>query len=218
MDRKIAREGIESLTLMELLVSIVIISIMVLTIYGIYTFTQTQVLNADRRTKVQNELSYALEHMSKYVQQANGSLSRNAIQYYPDPLSPGTATGFRVYLDFRNPQTPSDFTDDGWIDYTLSLNTLTATCTANGGTCPFTTDNLTGRIITGVVGDTIMPNSPTSGFYIKIGSLTDTQGSFVDIGLVGRYSPTVATSIATRSTNPQVEMKTKMICHDCSTH
>ena len=167
---------------------------------------------------MQNELTYALEHMSKYVQQANGNLSRNAIQYYPDPLSAVTATGFRVYIDLNSTQTPSVYTDDGYIDYTLSSNTLTATCTANGGICPFTTENLTARIIAGVVGDTIMPNSPTSGFYIKIGSLTDTLGTFVDIGLVGRYYPTVATSLATRFTNPQVEMKTKLICNSCSTH
>jgi type II secretory pathway pseudopilin PulG len=211
MNRKIARENIKSLTLIELLVSIIILSIMVLTIYGIYTFSQSQVLNADRRTKVQNELSYALEHMSKYVQQANGSLSRNAIQYVG-------ATGFRVYIDLNPTQTPSVSSDDGWIDYTLSSNTLTATCTANGGTCPFVTENLTDKIIAGVVVDTIMPNSPTSGFYIKIGSLTDTLGTFVDIGLVGRYYPTVATSLATRFRNPQVEMKTKLICNNSSTN
>ncbi len=164
-------------------------------------------ISSDKRAKLQNEVSYALEHMSKYIQQANGNLSRNAIQYYPLGLPPTSATGFRVYIDLRNPQTPSDLTDDGYIDYTLSSNTLTVACTANGGTCPFTpaTENLTGKIIAGVAGDTIMPETPAldKGFYVKV---TD-QGMAVDIGLAGRHSPLVLAS----PDNPQVSMKTRLI-------
>ncbi len=209
MNKKIARESIKSITLIELLVSIVILSIMVLIIYGIYTFSHSQVLNADRRTKVQNELTYALEHMSKYVQQANGDTNNPPIKVYPNP--PETQTGFQVRVDFNNPQTPSSLADDAWISYYLSGNILTAACSGTG--CPFVSEALSNRVIANFI-DGIMPNSPTDGFYVKI----DSSGSLVDIGLVGRYKPTEDTSLATRFTNPQVEIKTKIICNNSSTN
>ena len=204
--------------MVELIVSIIIVSIMTLTVYGIYTYSHSQVLNAERRSKVQNELAFALEHMSKYAQQANGTLSRKAIQYYPDPLSPGPATGFRVYIDLNNPQTPSNVADDGWIDYVLSSNTLAATCTANGGTCPFTpaTENLTDKIISGAGGGTIMPDTdnPADGFYFNI----DALGNVIEIGLVGRFKPTVSLTTATKLLNPQAKMKAKIVCNNASTN
>ena len=212
-------KNIKSVTLVELLIAMMVVAIMVLSFYSLENYGHQQVMSADRRAKVQNSLSYCLEHMSKYVQQANGNSNRKAIQYIPGPTG-SSATGFRVYIDLNIPQTPSVLTDDGWIDYTLSgvPLKLTAACNANGGSCPFTTEVLSDKIIAGVEGDTIMPSSPTSGFYIMIGSLSTTLGTFVDIGLVGRYLPTVATSLATRLTNPQVEMKTQIICNNSSTN
>ncbi|MCX5669038.1 MAG: prepilin-type N-terminal cleavage/methylation domain-containing protein [Candidatus Omnitrophica bacterium] len=206
----------KSVTLIELLISMVIVGIMVLSFYSLETFGHQQVMSVGRRAKVQNNLAYALEHIGKYVQQANGDLSRKAIQYYPGPGAAG-ATGFSVYIDLRssddatNRLTPSVFTDDGRIDYTLSTNTLTATCTANGGTCPFTTEIVTDKIIAGVVGGSTLPASPTSGFYV----LVDPLGNYVDIGLVGRYTPTAASA---RLTNPQIAMKTRLICNNAPTH
>ena len=196
---------IRGLTLIELMIAIVLLGMFVLGFYSIDLFSRYHVISSDKRAKLQNEISYALEHMSKYVQQANGNLSRNAIQYYPLGSLPANATGFRVYIDLRNPQTPADLIDDGYIDYTLSLNTLTVACTANGGTCPFSSENLTDKIIEGVAGDTIMPETPAldKGFYVKV---TD-QGMAVDIGLVGKHSPLVAAS----PDNPQVSMKTRLI-------
>jgi Tfp pilus assembly protein PilV len=184
------------LSLIELLVSMILMSLVLLGFFSIELFSSHHVVSSDRRAKVQNEISYAIEYMSKYVQQANGNLSRSAIQ--------ANATGFRVYIDLNSTQTPSVLTDDGWIDYTLSSNTLTATCTANGGTCPFTSpENLTTKIIAGVAGNTIMPEFPDKGFYV---SITD-QGTAVDIGLVGRYDPAAAAS----SDNPQISMKTRLV-------
>ena len=203
------------INLIELIVSIVLMSLVFLGFFSIELFSRHHVISSDKRVKVQNEISYAIEHMSKYVQQANGSLSRRAIQYYPGPTSAG-ATGFRIYIDLRSvtTQTPSVLTDDGWIDYTLSTNTLIATCTPNGGSCPFTSpENLTspapyGKILAGVVADNTMPQTPSNGFYIRITN----QGTAVDIGLAGRYDPAVAAS----PDNPQISMKTRLICPSSS--
>ena len=217
-------KNIKGITFVELLISLIVVSIMVLSFYSLETYGHRQVMIADRRVKVQNDLAYALEHMAKYVQQASGNLSKKAIQYYPNPANAATATGFRVYVDLNSTQTPSVFTDDGWIDYDLfNSNTLRATCTANGGTCPFTSpEYLSYKIISGVVGNTTMPVSPTNGFYVLVGSL----GNFVDVGLVGLYDPNkpisnTGVNPVTRKTefvNPQVAMKTKIICNSSSSN
>ena len=209
-------ENIKSLTIIELLISMIIVSLMVVSFYSLETYGHKEVITADRRAKIQNSLAYCLEHMSKYVQQANGASNRKPIQYRPGP-GPVGANGFRVYIDLRNPQTPSVLTDDGWIDYTLAANTLTATCTANGGNCPFAAEALTDRIIAGVVGGSVMPVSPASGFYVLVNS----EGNSVDVGLVGRYTPTEAVSkggalITPDEINPQEEMKTRLSCNNIS--
>ena len=191
-----------AISLIELLVSMIIMSLVLLGFFSVDSFSRHHVISSDRRAKVQNEISYAIEYMSKYVQKSNGNLSRNAIQYYPGPTFAG-ATGFRVYVDLNNRQTPSVLTDDGWIDYTFSVNTLTATCTANGGSCPFASEILSNKIIAGVLGNVIMPEFPDNGFYVNI---TD-QGTAVDIGLAGRYIPATAASLD----NPQISMKTRLI-------
>jgi Tfp pilus assembly protein PilV len=209
-------KNIKSLSLSELMISILMVGMMILSFYTLQTFSNVQAITADRRAKVQNDLAYCLEHMSKYVQKATGNSIRQAIQY--------CANGFRVYVDFNSPPTPLDFSDDGYIDYTLSSNTLTATCSAGAGTCPFTVpENLTSKIIAGVTTGSSMPAIPTNGFYINIGSDIYTLATFLDIGLVGRYSPTEAISTGRNLTtpqevNPQVALKTKLICNNSSTN
>lgn len=219
--------NIKAISLIELMISIMVVGIMFLSFFGLETFSYKQILGADRRTKVQNSLDYSLEHMSKYVQQANGNFSRNAIQYY------GT-TGFSVYVDLVTAgHTPNDTSDDSEIRYELPIgsNTLTATCIPHDGlsSCASViTGTLSDKIISGVAADTLIPDTgdpyntpytgPTSGFYIKIGTDIYSLGTFVDIGLVGRYYPNVTPTDSTRLTNPQVAMKTRLICNNSSTN
>ncbi|MDD5108862.1 MAG: hypothetical protein PHC29_05070 [Candidatus Omnitrophica bacterium] len=205
----------KSITLIELIVSILIVSTMVLCIYSLETFSHGQVINSDRRVKVQNDLAYALEHMSKYLQQANGN--RPVFQLFP----PGNPTGFRVWVDFNNPHTPSDYTDDAQIRYSLSGNTLSASC--SGGLCgSFVDEDLSGRIISGFSNTIIpdpLPSPPSSGFYFIIDPDSNGMSNVVEIGLIGLYDPSASTTpSALLTTNPQVMMKTRVICSNCSTN
>jgi Tfp pilus assembly protein PilE len=179
-----------SITLVELLISVTVVGVIILSFYSIDTFSRNQVVNSDRRTKLQNELSYALDHMGKYVQQGIGNNSSAANQGIQS-----TASGFRVRVDFNNPQTPLALTDDAWINYSLNSNNLTTSCTPIGaGTCgSFTAETFSGRIIT---------------FTPQVGD----NGTTVNVYLVGRYDPAQAAS----QRNPQVEMRTKLICSSCS--
>lgn len=210
MDKKSVKKNKRAVTLVELIVSIVIVSIMVLTVYSIYSYSQGQVLNAERRTKVQNELGFAMEHMSKYVQQANGDTLNPPIKLYPNAVTP---TGFQARVDFNDPQTPSDLTDDAWVSYTLSTNTLSTACTPEAaGTCgSFVNETLSDKVIANFISGT-MPNNPANGFYVSI----DASGNIAEVGLVGRFKPTEAVTTATRLLNPQVELKAKMLSNSAS--
>lgn len=182
------------LSLIELLVSMILMSLVVLGFFSIDLFSRHHVISSDRRAKVQNEVSYAIEYMSKYVQQSIGDFNNPPIRRYP---ASGAQTGFEVRVD--DPLTPS-YLDENWVSFYLDGNTLKA---LQGGT----TEILSGRIAGVFAGDTVMPEYPSTeptpvGFYVKI-----TDGVAVDIGLVGRYNSAVAAS----PDNPQISMKTRLI-------
>jgi len=130
--------------------------------------------------------------MSKYVQQGVGNYSNPPITQYPVS---GSQVGFRVRVDLNDPKTPSDLTDDTWIIFYLDGNQLKMVKSGS-------TEVLSSRICTGFVADH-MPQFPASGFYVYI---TD-QGVAVDVGLMGRYSP----SSSVGPDNPQVSMKTRLV-------
>lgn len=192
------RNKLRGVTLIELVISITIISVMVLGLYSINIFSRNQVLSSDRRAKLQIDLVNALEHMSKYVHQANGNFNNPAIEVL--------GSGFRVRVDFNSPQTPLNLADDGWVSYALSGNTLSVSCAGSCGS--FVPDpSLNVKIIAGF-DNLIMPSNPDKGFYAWVSD----QGSFIEIGLVGRYNPASGASLD----NPQIEMKTKVICNGSS--
>jgi len=207
--------NIKSVTLVELMISVIVVAIMVLSFYSLETYGHLQVISADRRVKVQNSLVYCLEYMSKYVQQAGGNINTSypAITLYP--TAPGQKTGFQIRVDLNNPQTPSNFADDALIYYTLFGITLRTGCT---GTCgSFIAEELSTKIVPNF-NNSILPVIPlygaSDGFYVVV----DALGNFVDIGLVGRYYPTQVPTLATRFTNPQVELKTRLICNNSSSN
>ena len=193
------------LTLIELLVSLIILSLIIVGIYNIETFSNSQVIDSDHRAKVQNDLAFALEHMSKYIQQGNGNITNPAIVLV-------AGSGFKVRVDLNSPQTPSDLSDDAWVSYLLSGNNLNTSCTGSCST--FSAETLSKRIVSGF-SNSVMPVGPASGFYVSI----DPLGNLVDIGLVGRYDPTKPViSATTRFINPQIEMKTRVISNSSSSH
>jgi hypothetical protein len=199
MNKKIEASR-KSITLIELLVSLVVISTMVLSFYSLENYARQQVLTTDRRAKVENGLAYALEHMSKYIVQAAGN---PAIALYPP-------AGFQILVDRNNPQTPSDFSDDDHICYELSGNTLSVSCPIGPNCNSFASGVLSDKIVANF-NNSVLPANPTDGFYVLI----EDGGSSINIGLVGRYYPD---QVAIPVTNPQVAMKTKVVCNNCSSH
>lgn len=83
---------IAGLTLIELLIAIILLSIIVLGITSIDIFSHFHVIGADRRARLQNEVSIGLEHMNREILQAFGNEIINGVDSV-------------VYLTINNPNT-----------------------------------------------------------------------------------------------------------------
>ncbi len=174
---------IKSVTLVELLIAVTLISLVALGFSSLDIFSRYHVISADRRSKLQNELSYALEDVHKNLLYGTGN--------YDNPPLVQLIDGFKVRVDNNSVQTPQDFSDDTWVSYTLSGNQFSSS--ASGV--------LASHILSGVE-FTATPSNPASGLYI----LFSNNNTVVEVGLVARWKPGEAQSID----NPQAAMKSRI--------
>lgn len=101
---------IHSVTLLELLTAVVLITVIILGITSIEVFSRFHVLSSNRKARLQNEASVALEHMSKYISQAIGNtVNDRALRGYADNK------GIRIRID-SDGNGRADTTDT-WIAY-----------------------------------------------------------------------------------------------------
>jgi Tfp pilus assembly protein PilV len=195
-------------TLLELLVAVILMTIIVLSLTSIDKFSRYHVINSDRRTKLQNELSFILEHITKTVTQGTGNQASPGNQ----PIQALDNSGFKVRVDPRAPSdvTIGDLSDDLWYMYTKQNNSLIFSCgtvTANQAVtpgCPVS-DTLGSHLITDQLITTdgaALPADPTRGFYANIID----YGTTVEVLLVARWFPGKQMS----SDNPQVTMRAKV--------
>jgi Tfp pilus assembly protein PilV len=71
----------KSVTLIELLISIVLIGLVILGLSNIELFCRNQLISSDRRLKVQNDASFLLEHMAKYIGRAIGDAQNYPVDF-----------------------------------------------------------------------------------------------------------------------------------------
>lgn len=69
----------KSTTLLELFVGIALVGVITIGIGAIVSFSHYQVFNADRRTRLQSEASFALEHMTRNISRAIGSRNNDPV-------------------------------------------------------------------------------------------------------------------------------------------
>jgi hypothetical protein len=110
---------------MELLVALVLVSLVILYFSGIERIGYQDLLTTGRRTKVQNDVSYVLEHMSKNIPKSIGSRAISG----QDPVSTSSISGdaaLKFFVDLAsdctspgegqgNPQSPTQC--DRWRAY-----------------------------------------------------------------------------------------------------
>lgn len=107
------KKGPSSVTLMELIICLVLMAIIVVGLAQVYVFSRFHTLTTERRVKLQNEASIAIEHMSKNIARAIGDFNNPAVVAYSDDK------GIRIKIDSNgNGLRDDDVTEtDLWIAY-----------------------------------------------------------------------------------------------------
>lgn len=85
----------KSISLLELLIALVLVSLLVLGIGSINTFSNYQVRNTNRRLELQNDLAYILQHMARRLSSAIGSRNQPAM----DTSDIGNDPAITVWID-----------------------------------------------------------------------------------------------------------------------
>ena len=109
---------IKSSTILELLVSMVILSILVIIFAAIELFSHTHVLTVDRRARVQNDLAYILEHSSKQIAKAIGNTKINNYEIIKtDTVEGSDGAAIEFYIDVDGNGKRDDDSSTPWRGY-----------------------------------------------------------------------------------------------------
>ncbi|MFA5090468.1 MAG: hypothetical protein WC510_05525 [Candidatus Omnitrophota bacterium] len=190
-----------SVTLLELVISIVLLSIVVLVFSGFELLVNSILLNSDRKARIQNEVSYIMEHMDKEITKTIGDNSNvpvstagissdNAVEFYVD-LSATNATG--------DGQRATE--GDCWRAYRLNSNELWF--------CPNCTDNATCTTCSPAWGssENILSKKITA---FTVGSY-NSSNNYVDItALTGCWDPAQTKSTCGNTDNPSITLRTRI--------
>jgi hypothetical protein len=109
-----------SVTLIELLLSIVLLSIIILGLSSIDLFSRSHVISSDRRAKISNAASLALEHMGKQIAKAIGNEISGGANSVVDTDAPNKIRGdyaLHIYIDANGNGQRDALGTDGWIAY-----------------------------------------------------------------------------------------------------
>jgi type II secretory pathway pseudopilin PulG len=174
-----------SVTLIELLIAIVILSAIVIGFYGIESFGRSQTQSADRRAQLQNELSYTLAHMTKQISRAIGNESLYGVNTVINKTDVGVVTTLlQVYIDdlVLGKKGIKDTTGDHWIAYEFSNNQI-----SYYGNYPGTSEVVSSHIYS---------------FWASL--LTE---NYIDVIIVAHWNPTQPES----ADNPEVKMSSRIM-------
>lgn len=183
-------------TIMELIIAIIILSFIILGINGIAVFTRNNVVTADRRAKLQNDVSRVIDHVSRM---SNAAIGNEAVSGANSVVTAGTGT-LAVFVD-SNQDGMRDSTvsaaTDHWVYYNRDASNnihycntcLTNNCSAG---CPAGTDEIIARNMT--------------DFTV---SKDFTQGNFINVSVTACYNPAAGTC-GTAVENPSVTMRSRI--------
>ncbi|MCF7887964.1 MAG: hypothetical protein K9L76_01650 [Candidatus Omnitrophica bacterium] len=116
----------KSITLIEFLVSLVLIGVVILAVFGIYNASSGFFISSDTKSVVLNEMAYLLDHIDKNVFLAIGWINNRAVTI-PNP----GANQFQININQDTNETPIDFTDDTTVTYLFNTSSNTVTFQGN---------------------------------------------------------------------------------------
>ena len=181
----------KSVTLLELIIAISLVAVIILGINSISIFSRNQVISSDRRAKLQNDISYSLDHITKQGLKTIGNeviYGTNSAVLVEDVL-PDTSLAF--FID-GNSNGQRDIPNDYWIKYTFnSVNHQLSYCNNCGsssapGFCSGGTEVLSEKI-------TVFTPTKVANFA---------EGNHVGVQVSERWDPSISSS----TDNPEMAM------------
>lgn len=204
----------KSITLIELLISIILLAVVVLGFSSIDLFSRYHVLTTDRQAQVQNDVSYALEHMSKEITKAIG----NDYVYGADSVvktgQAGAIAGdvaIRVYIDANaNGLRETAAGTDHWVVYRYRPGSAPASERYQLWYCPECRNAPCTQCVPAWGSSRNILSRKITDFNANYNS----GDNYVDIQVTARWDPAQSAS----NDNLQVSMKTRIKMPSVSTN
>jgi prepilin-type N-terminal cleavage/methylation domain-containing protein len=200
---------IRGLTLIELVIAITLMSLLVLSYYSIYFFSSYHTISAINRTRIQNEVTIALEHMTKEISYGIGDFNQPVVEI----VNIAGDRAIKVWID-GNPYSSPVVAPDGRRDSYPDDHQIAYRFTGAGGAaansyqiwyyanCVGPNCNQPGNIGPEVVARHI------SSFTRNI------MDNYLNIVIVARWKPNQDASVD----NPEVTMRTQIKMPSVSTN
>ena len=196
-----------ALTLIELLIAIILLSVISLGFTSMSLFTNFQTITSDRRAKLQNTASLILEHMSKNIANAIGNETTDGVNMVVNAGQIGADDAVRVFVDVPDATNPTPLTPNGtrdaldyWIAYRRDgsqlqfcpqFDPVSLNCTPAWGTDP--NNNLSNSVTAFSVTKPMKADLRLSDNYIEV-------------VIVCRWNPATAAAID----NPEINMRNRI--------
>ena len=178
-----------AVTLLELILAIVLMSLIVLGFTSINTFSRQNVIMAGNRAKLQNSITFVLEHMGRNIARAIGDVNNPPVSF---PVTDNcTDSAIRIRIDSDNDGMLNTSTDK-LIDYSYNITNKELRYYSNYTNC----SNCS------VSCYEVIANKITSNLNTTYVTYSNTS-NYITIDLSGRWDPTNSTI---SPTNPQVNM------------
>ena len=194
----------KSVTFIELLIAIVLLSVIVLAVNNVNIFSRYHLVSTDRRVKVQNDASRCLEHITKYVSGAIGNAAVSVVIIDSSSLS-NTLSAFTDYngngsMDISSALSPRD----RWVRYSMSGNAFNYYADCGDAAAP-----ACGSVTEVIANDITAFNAVKN---ISNGN------NYADISITACWDPAATTAACGTPDNPSVTMNTSINLPSVSTN
>ena len=191
----------KGISLIELLVSVILLVIVILTLAGVDFWARSNLVNSDRRTKLQNEAAHVTDHITKIVTgaAASGGAIGNTVIPGQNPVSIANISGYpgiRIFIDWDGNAVRSG--GDRWVAYQFRNATAPAAQRYQLWyyvNCPDA--NCTGQTSEPIA-------SHISSFLIEL------NDNYLTLVIDACWDPTAASGACGSTNNPNVVMQSKI--------
>lgn len=179
-----------SMTLLELVVALVLLTGVVMGAFGVSFFANNQVIQSERGVKVQNEAAIVLAHMTRNISQGIGDVIDPPV----NTADIGGDTAIQVFID-SNLNGVQDAADNR-VAYRYDNNEIRFCPQCGNNPCTNCNPNWNS---TEIISNRIVPVNPVIFNFVP-------GNNFIEVQITARYNPAQAQS----AVNPEVTLTTRI--------